>query len=275
MWMYAVVCWFFLFLVSVPAHAQEQKEVKELGLDQKLERLYQLYRSGETVSLKSYEMRFGLGIAYALDEETALGIRASSRTLGLQGSFAYGITNWLEAGIAVPLKWNDSRIESSEKSIVHQSIAGIGDVNVRLIANLPIRAFEITPILGISFPTGGESLGESGIQSSLGFNIAKTIRPAFLYMGLAWQRNWHTQRDSIGYTAGFGFYVNHALSVGAELSGTRFLNPPRGGIYDAAVMTLQMSYQATPYLGLTPYVSIGLTDSAPDAVVGANLVWRR
>lgn len=256
------------------AYAEEAKEPKELGLDQKLERLYQLYRAGETISLKPREVRFSLGVAYAVDEEVLPGVRASRRSLGLQGALAYGLTDWLEAGISVPVKWDTLRVESTDTVLAREGSAGIGDIGTRFIAKLPVRAFEMTGILALTFPTGKDALGERGMQSSFGINIAKTIRPAFLFGGLAWQRNWQTARDGIVYTGGMGFYLNHALSAGVELAGTRLLNPPRGGAHDMATATIQVSYQMSSSLGITPYVSFGLTDSAPDAVIGFNVLWR-
>lgn len=271
----SVAVWLVLFCgVVFSAHAAEQREGDEIGLDQKLARLYQLYRSGETVSLKPREMRFGLGVAYAVDEETALGVRASNRSLGLQGSFAYGITDWLEWGIGIPVQWDTLRVETADKVLARQDSAGIGDLNMRFVVALPVRSFEVTGVLALTFPTGRSAGGESGLWSSLGFNVAKNIRPAFLFGGLVWQRNWETGRDGIGYTGGLGFYLNHALSAGVELSGTRFLHPPRGGTRDVAAATVRASYYITPSFGIAPYVSFGLTDSAPDAIVGFHLFWR-
>lgn len=271
----SVAVWLVLFSgVVLSAHAAAQKEGEEIGLDQKLTRLYQLHRSGETVSLKPREMRFGLGVAYALDEEAALGVRASNRSLGLQGSFAYGITDWLEWSVGIPVQWDTLRVETADKVLAHQDSAGIGDLNTRFVVALPVRAFELTSVLALTFPTGRSAGGESGIRSSLAINVAKNVRPAFLFGGLTWQRNWEKGRDGIGYAGGLGFYLNHALSAGVALSGTRFLNPPRGGARDVATATLQTSYHVSPSLGITPYVSFGLMDSAPDAIVGFNLLWR-
>jgi hypothetical protein len=266
--------WAGLFCLPFSASAAELQEIKEIGIEQKLERLYQLYRSGEVTTLKPREMRLGVSASYAVNEDNALGIRASAREFALQGSFALGVADWLEAGINVPLKWNEFRIETTDKTIAGESIAGIGDISTRFIAKLPVRIFEAVSILSLTLPTGTKSLDEPGVRSSLGFNVATMIRPAFVYGGFAWQRNWEDGRHGIGYKAGFGFYLNHSLSAGAELSGTRFLNPPKGGIYDVLAMTLQLSWQATRSIGVTPHMSMGLTGSAPDALMGITLLWR-
>ncbi len=260
-----------LFCVALPVYAEEQSSIEEIGLDQKLQRLYELYRAGETVALAPRESRFTLGVAYAFDDRSELGLRTSNRSLALQGSFAYGIVDWLEAGVTVPLQWNQTRLETNDATLANTSVAGLGDVGVQLIATLPVRTFEATGVLGLAFPTGRDGIGEPGVRSHLGLNVATIIRPAFVFGGLAWQRDWYANLDSIVYTGGLGFYLNYLLSAGVELSGTRFLNPPRGGIHDTASATVRISYQATPNVGITPSVSFGLTDSAPDVVVGFTI----
>ncbi|MDZ4286054.1 MAG: hypothetical protein U1A23_03940, partial [Candidatus Sungbacteria bacterium] len=60
-----------LSVVVLPVYAEEPKEI---GLDQKLQRLYELYRTGETVSLKPHEFRFDLGVAYAFHDKSELGL---------------------------------------------------------------------------------------------------------------------------------------------------------------------------------------------------------
>lgn len=258
-------------LVVLSAYAGEPRE---LGLEQKLQRLYELYRAGETVSLKSHGSQFYLDVAYGFDEKNELDLRASNRSLTLQGSFAYGITDRVEAAITVPLQWTQTHIETPDTSFGNSSLAGLGDMGVRFIATLPVKLFEMTGVLGLTLPTGRDGIRQPGVRSTLGLNVATILRPAFLFGGLAWQRDWHTGVNGINYNGGVGFYLNHSLSAGLQLSGTRFLNPLRGGIYDTAMAAVQVSYQVTPTLGITPYVSFGLTDSAPDAVIGFHVSWR-
>ncbi len=260
-----------LYLAVLPAYAQDQKNVDELGIDEKLQRVYELHRVGETVSLKPHEFRFNFGVAYAFEDKSEIGIHSSSRSLALQSSFAYGITDWLETSVTVPVQWNQSRIETPDATLEQTSIGGLGDVSVQMIVTLPVKAFELTGIFGLTLPTGRDGIGQPGIRSRLGLNVATVLRPAFLFGGLAWEHDWKTGLNGINYVGGVGFYLNHSLSAGLELSGTRFLNPPRGGIYDTASATVQISYQITPNLGLTPYMSFGLTKSAPDVAVGFNI----
>lgn len=252
-----------LSLAVIPAYAEEPTE---LGLEQKLQRLYALYRTGETVSLKPHQYRLDVGVAYTFHDKNDLVLHTSARSLGLQGSFSYGITNRLEAGITVPLQWNQTRIETPDTTLANSSLAGLGDVGVRLIATLPVEAFRLTSIVGLTLPTGRDGIRQPGMRSTLGLNIDTIMRPAFLFGGLAWQRDWHTSVNGITYNGGIGFYLNHSLSAGLHLSGTRFLNPPRGSIYDTASATVQVSYQVTPNLGIIPYVSHGLTDGTPNVV---------
>jgi hypothetical protein len=264
----------FVILPVLPLYADEPKKIDELGIDEKLQRVYELYRLGETVSLKPRQFRLTVGGAYAFDDKNEIGVHSSNRSLSLQGSLAYGITDWLETSVTVPIGWNQNRLETSDETLVDTSVAGLGDVGFQLIATLPVKAFELTGVFGLTLPTGRKGIGGHGIQSHIGLNVAKVLQPAFLFGGLAWQHDWRTGLNGINYSGGVGFFLNHSLSLGVELSGTRFLNPSRGGIADTAVATLQLSYQITPTLGITPYVSHGLTKSAPDVAFGFSITRR-
>jgi outer membrane putative beta-barrel porin/alpha-amylase len=270
----SIVLAVLLSFAVLPAYAEESKKIEELGTDEKLQRLYELYRVGETVSLKPHESLLGLSVAYAFSDKNELGTHTSNSSLSLQGSFAYGITDRLEASVIVPLQWNQNRLETSDTTLVNTSVAGLGDVGVQLLATLPVKAFEMTGVLGITFPTGREGLGQTGIRSLIGLNVATILRPAFLFGSLAWQRDWERDVNGITYTGGIGFYLNYSLSAGLQISGTRFLNPPRGRIHDTASATVQVSYQMTPTFGISPYMSFGLTDSAPNVAIGFNLSQR-
>lgn len=253
--------------------AQENK-VESIAIEQKLQRLFELHRVGETVSLSKREMRFNLGVAYVVEDDNALGLNISSNSLNLTGTFAYGITDWFEAAMSVPLRWDAARAESPDQRIGDRSLVGLGGLGVRLIAALPTRFFETTAILSISLPTGRKEFEADRLQTVLGLNVAKVMRPAFVFGGLAWLHDWDRGINGIQYTGGVGFFLNHSLSLGFEVEGTRFINPQRGRPFDVVSATTRLTYQATPTFAVAPHISMGLTESAPDVVVGANLLWR-
>ena len=263
-----------LTLVSSIAFAGDAKNGEEIGLDQKLQRLYELYRVGDTVSLKPHEFRLGIGLSYSGDSSEQLGVRLSSQTLATQVSLAYGITPWLEAAVSVPFQMGEQHLESTDKKLLDRRIVGVGGIGLRLISTIPTKTFETTAIFGVNFPTGDDRLGGNITQTTVGLNVAKILQPAFIFGGLSWERDWKNNTNGIGYNAGIGFYLNHYLSAGLEFSGVRILNPPKGGVYDTLSATVRLSYQATPSFGITPYLSHGLTPNAPDFVVGTSLQWR-
>lgn len=227
----------FLMLVNIMvAFAEKPADPEEIGIDQKLQRLYELYRVGETVSLRPREFRFGLGAAYMVDDSDQLGVRFSSRGLTAQASLAYGITNWLEAAVNFPLQWSEQHVESRENRLLNRNIVGVGQAGLKLITTVPTDGFETTGIIGINFPTSDERFGSNAVRTSVGFNVAKVLQPAFVFGGLSWERDWKQSGDGIGYAAGLGFYLNHYLSAGLELTGVRMLNPSRGGIYDLSLI---------------------------------------
>ncbi len=270
----AIVGLIVSFLAFTPTGNAEQEKPVALGLDQKLERLYELYRAGETVSLLRREMRFNLGFAYSVQDDNVLGLQSSGNTATLHGTFALGIANWLEAAVSIPFQWHESRIETPGERLADSSELGIGGASIRLIAALPTKAFETSMVASFTLPTGDRAFEADRFHSLIGINIAKVMRPAFVFGGLAWQRDWDQTLDGVLYSGGVGFFLNHTLSLGVEIGGTRFLDPPLGHPYDTASATTRVTYQATPSFGLAPFVNIGLTDSAPDSTIGANLFWR-
>lgn len=265
-----ILCWLLLVHSDVAA----QEAIETIGLDQKLERLYELYRAGETVSLARNEKRFNLSVAYAAEDQNMLGIQASGSSLTLSGAFAYGFANTLELEVTVPLRWDASRIESLEERLADESVFGLGGVGVRLIAALPTKGFETTAIFSLSLPTGLKEFEADHLSSLIGINVAKVMRPAFVFGGLAWQHDWSKGIDALAYSGGAGFFLNHTLSLGIEVGGIRYVNPQIGGAYDTISATTRVTYQATPSFGIAPFLGVGLTDSASDAMVGANLFWR-
>lgn len=247
---------------------------KELAVDQKLKQVYQLYRINETVSLNPHEVRLGMGLSYTTDEFQTFDVRQSSRHVGAQASAAYGINQYFEVGLSVPVGWSSSSVESATSRLFEQTNAGLEPITARVVGTLPIAGFETNGILSVQIPTGNSKLGNQDVYSTLGFNIARNMRPAFVYGGLSWKHAWESQRNAVGYNAGFGFYLNHALSLGAAFTGTTYLDPLPGNPKDMGVATVNMAYQITPSIGITPSVSFGVTQSAPDFSLALGVFWR-
>lgn len=261
----------FVVLSSSPSYAQQNTE---LGVEQKLRAVYELYRTGDQVTLDKQEMRVNLDFFYLVEEDNQLGIRSTDRTFGATASLAYGLTDTIELLASVPYLLTDREAESAELSFVDESDQGLGDVVVGAAFALPTSGFNTTLLTSVRLPTGSGGIGDDGLGTNVGVNLDLMLRPAFVYGGISWLQEWEEGNASIGYTAGIGFLLNYALSFGAELNGAVALNPDRGDPRDVVSVRFPVSYQVTPSFGVTPSVSAGLVDNAPDAVIDLELVWR-
>lgn len=263
-----------LFCASLSLQVFADDKSKELGADQKLKQVYQLYRINETVALNPSELRLGLGFLYSTNESRMFDLRESSRYIGTQASLSYGLNRFIEVGVTLPVAHSSFRVESSTDKLFNQSTSGLGQTNVRVVGTLPISGFEVNGIASVLLPTGNANLINQETYSSVGFNIARNMRPAFVYGGLSWQHSWESQRNAVGYNGGFGFHLNHSLSMGSQLTGVSFLDPAVGRPKDMVIANINLAYQINSTLGVTPSVGFGVTESAPDLTIGFNLFWR-
>lgn len=264
-----------------PVHAQDATgtTTSSLGLNEKLKQVYDLYRSGEVVTLKEHEVRVGLGLGYTINESRVLSYQDTARTLATTGTFSYGVTNGTEILLAVPFTYQAHTAGDTQTTLLDTHHAGLGDVAVGLATSLPVPWFSTTGLVSVTFPTASnvlrsDGLGSNGITSTIGFNVDKILQPAFVYGGLNWQRDWGYSKDGIGYTAGIGFFLNYALSVGTELDGIYIINPNKGVPHDRVSLVGKVSYQATPTVGFMPFIGVDLVGNAPGVQLGARLAWR-
>ena len=263
-----------LSLVATLASAQVVKDQDEIALDQKLKRVYELYRVGETVTLRPHEFRIGVGVDYSFDETERLGIRTRTRAVGTNATIGFGVSKWLEVQLVLPMQGIFSRIDNFGTDVRHRDVIGFGGMGLQFTAALPTKVMETALTFGVTLPSGDRRLGANHMQSLLGLNVAKQLRPAFIYGGISWGHDWDATRDSIGYIGGVGFYLNHALSLGGELSGQSFIQSIPHGNQDIFSTSFRLAYQATPDFGINASFSHGLTVGAPNITINLNVVRR-
>lgn len=261
-------------LVSALASAEENTQKnQEIGLEQKLARVYELYQKGDAVSLQSHESQVGIGIAYSLRDTEMLGVRESSRILTTQAYLSHGLGKGVEISVALPYLVASEVIATIDTILAKQNIAGIGDSTLRLIKEIPNKESGIAVIIAVSFPWGARELSRNEIRSSLGTNWSKVVRPAFISSGLSWERDFENRVNGIGYRAGLGFFLNHALSIGGELVGVIKLNPEMGSVRDSLTPGIKVAYQTRPDFGTVTTVNLGQTNDVP-TTVGITTYWR-
>jgi len=245
-----------------------------LGVEEKLKAVYDLYRTNEVVTLSQHETNIGLSFGYALNETRVLGLQDTTRTLTATALAGYGITDRVQLSLSTPLVYQTRLAQDPTTTYLDTSTAGIGNVTLGLAASLPTTTVATTLLASVALPSAEEGVGNAGLVTSIGINVDKVLQPAFVYGGLSWLRDWDADTDAVGYSAGVGFFLNYALSVGAGLEGSFLLNPAQGLPHDTMALVGRVSYQATPSFGFTPSIAVGLTEGAPDVALGLSMVWR-
>lgn len=267
----------FAIALVCPVAAQSEESaqsVAPLGIEEKLENVYNLYRTGDVVTLGKREVRAELELGYALQESRVFGMQETARTLATIGTLAYGVTSGTELSLSVPVTYREQTAEDTSATYVDEHAVGLGDVELGLAAAIPVPWVSTTGLVSVTLPTATDDLGHNGVTTSIGFSVDKVMQPAFVYGGLSWLRDWDQSMDAVGYRTGIGFFLNYALSVGAELDGSYLINPVQGMAQDTLALVGRVGYQATPSFGLTPSVGVGLTESAPDVTLGLRLAWK-
>ncbi len=269
----------FALLVATTAFADETTASKtasqeELGMDQKLARVYDLYRKGDSVSLKPSEMQMGIGLAYTTSNKETLGLRQSARTLTTQMFASRGIGDGMEISVAVPYIAQSQRVETPGTVLANSTVSGVGGPTIRFIDTLSTKEVSTTAIFSATLPTGKDTLSRNETHTSMGASWSKVLRPAFVSGGLTWERDWKSKVNGFGYNAGLGFFLNHALSVGGEIAGVVTLNPKVGMARDSTTVGIKVAYQTTPDFGIVGLVNIGVATDTPQATVGVTTYWR-
>lgn len=251
-----------------------EPEPEGLGLEQKLTRVYDLYRKDATVSLKPSEMQAGVGVVYTTGTQETFGLRQSVRALTTQVFVSRGVGHGMEISVALPYSATSQRVETSDAVLEKKSVFGGGDTTIRLLGTLPTKEMSTTAILSATLPTGKHELSRNEAHTSLGMNFSKVLRPAFVSGGVSWERDWQSDINGLGYNVGMGFFLNHALSLGGEIAGLIVLNPKNGAARDTQSMGLKVAYQTTPDFGVVVSTNIGVGTSAPQASLGMTTYWR-
>ncbi|MEK7538412.1 MAG: hypothetical protein AAB552_01080 [Patescibacteria group bacterium] len=265
-----------LFAVNF-AYAEEvakEGEAEGLALEQKLARVYDLYRREATVSLKPSEMQAGVGVVYTTGTQETFGLRQSVRALTTQVFASRGVGHGMEISVALPYSATSRRVETSEATLAKSSAFGGGDTTIRLLGTLPTKEVSTTAILSATLPTGKHELSHNEAHTSLGASWSKVLRPAFVSGGASWERDWQSDVNGLGYNLGMGFFLNHALSLGGEIAGVLVLNPEMGAVQDTQSMGLKVAYQTTPDFGVVVSTNIGIGTSAPQSSLGMTTYWR-
>lgn len=264
-----------LLFVSISASAEEPTiNQDELGMNQKLARVYDLYRKGDAVSLKPNEMMMGVGMAYTTANTNTFGIQQSARALNTQVFASRGFGSGMEVSVSLPYIAQSQRVETAGTILESKNVSGFGDPTIRMMKMFQTKDVGTTGILSVTLPQGNSELSRKETHTSLGASWSKVLRPAFVTGGLTWERDWKSNTNGLGYNAGLGFFLNHALSVGGEVAGVVALNPKVGAVRDTTTLGIKVAYQTTPDFGVVVMTNFGVATDTPQSTIGVTTYWR-
>jgi hypothetical protein len=164
---------------------------------------------------------------------------------------------------------------------------GLGDVTARLRYGLwaerGLRPDVILDVTATSGTTSVETLLGAGFwRVGGGVSLVKTLDPVVFFGRLGYtavlKRGGRDPADQFAYLFGTGFSLTDRVSVSARVSGIaggRAQVNERaipGTSLDALSMQFAVTTRLTRRFYVEPFVSVGLTEDATDAIVGVSLV---
>jgi hypothetical protein len=199
----------------------------------------------------------------------------------------YGLLNDLEADVRVPFVYADQKIDLGVTRL-NLDDAGLGDVRAGLRYQV-WRETAGTPDVVLSVEgksrTGDEPLLGTG-HWNVGGSIAliKTLDPVVFFGRLGYsatlEREGRNPGDEIFYQLGIGYSLNDRVSLSTQLIGAVIghteLDDTTVRRSDLDILSLQLGVTVlvTRKLFVEPVVNFGLSEDAPDVIVGLNLVYR-
>lgn len=199
----------------------------------------------------------------------------------------YGLVNDLEADVRVPFVWADQNVDAGIARQDREQ-AGLGDVSASLryqVWHERARSPDIILSLDGKAPTGDEPLLGTG-HWDVGASIAvvKTFDPVVVFARAGYvatfSRDGRDPGDQVLYQMGIGYSLNERVSVSTQVNGAVVGSTKINGTTvrrsSLDIINLQFSVTAlvTRRLFVEPFVGVGLSTDAPDAVVGINILSR-
>jgi Putative MetA-pathway of phenol degradation len=271
------------------AEGNRRKEAEEAKreLDQFLRAQKLLFKPGEI------QLEFGASYAHEAEHNAVspLGPVFLSRFASANFLMRYGLAEDVEFNFGVPLVYSEQGHDIRPFPVTFPpftrgSGVGLGDINwaFRYAAIHEDRGLpEVTLNVNAKADTGDEDrgLGTGHWNVGTGISLVKTIDPVVFFGSLGY--TWDLEQgevdpgDRVPYSIGMGFSLNDRVSLsmamaGAAIRRTEVSGNEIGGS-GLAINSLQFTttVQLAKRLYLEPFVGFGLTDEAPDFLVGINV----
>jgi hypothetical protein len=260
-------------------------------------RALDLFLRQERIIFRPGEFAFELGMFYRTDtdeEFIRVGALRPLAKITNRGGFAtltarVGLLRDVQFDLTLPIGVAKQEIDVGARRL-RTDEAGLGDVTGRLryglLAERGARPDVILDVTATSGTTSVETLLGSGFwRVGGGVSLVKTLDPVVLFGRLGYtavlERAGRDPADQFSYLFGTGFSLTDRVSVSTRVSGIAGgraqVNEQAipGTNLDAISMQFALTTRLTRRLYVEPFVSIGLTEDATNAVVGVSLVGTR
>lgn len=271
------------------AEGNRRKEAEEAKreLDQFLRAQKLLFKPGEI------QLEFGASYAHEAEHSAVLplGPVFLSRFASANFLMRYGLAEDVEFNFGIPLVYSEQGHDIRPFPVTFPPFTrgtgvGLGDITwaFRYAAIHEDRGLpEVTLNANAKADTGDEDrgLGTGHWNVGTGVSLVKTIDPVVFFgsLGYTWvlEQGEVDPGDQIPYSIGMGFSLNDRVSLsmamaGAAIRRTEVSGNEIGGS-GLAINSLQFTttVQLAKRMYVEPFVGFGLTDEAPDFLVGINV----
>ena len=215
-----------------------------------------------------------------------------------------GITPDWQGSVVLPFGWSSGQLVFAGAD-EYSSTGGIGDINVsltRLLQEGDMESATIMANFSCSAPTGqsnfassvavpGASLGQGFWTATAGITMVRVFDPLVLFGGFGYQHRFDTEIAPnvtltpgvlASYRFGVGYAINSKITLNGSFSGAylteihinnrRSAGSAREPLQLRLAMTIANREPNSPRNGkartIEPYLTIGLTDVAPDVQMG-------
>lgn len=215
-----------------------------------------------------------------------------------------GITPDWQGSVVLPFGWSSGQLVFAGAD-EYSSTGGIGDINVsltRLLQEGDMESATIMANFSCSAPTGqsnfassvavpGASLGQGFWTATAGITMVRVFDPLVLFGGIGYQHRFDTEIAPnvtlspgvlASYRFGVGYAINSKITLNGSFSGAylteihinnrRSAGSAREPLQLRLAMTIANREPNSPRNGkartIEPYLTIGLTDVAPDVQMG-------
>jgi len=299
--------WLALILIGAVAHllvpwpvsaqppGEEQKAEDVQKQAEEAQKALEIFLREQRVLFKRGELALELGLFYSLDTKETF-LRSDTNTVFAKITkrivlpsltIRYGLVNDLEFDLLLPFYGYAE--QEIDVGLVRPLMSddGLGDIAglVRYqVWHERGSSPDVIVDVGFKSRTAGNSLlGTGNWNIGGGITLVKTLDPVVFFSRVGYTYTvGHAglnRGNQIAFLGGTGFSLNDRVSLSMQVNGifeteNTKLNGRRisGSSQESVSLQLGVTTQLTKYVFVEPLVSFGLTDDAPDVVLGFNVI---